>query len=347
MENNPIDLAKNYFYDHLSKGRILKIDEINLDSTEDEFKLYHNLLSKWYFQILDLSFLPELMDDLEEIFIHSPTQIHFKSSTTQETFDCDLTELDLEGAFDILALNHHQDWNYKNPYCSFYGEFRNFPVRYTLIHRSTSPNKKSKLFIRLLQKNIINLNEYKEHSQFLKNAMTKKKNILIAGATGSGKTTFLNSLINELDQNEHLIIIEDTQELNSPSETTTRFITDDKFENKSMNHYMKYALRMSPERIILGEIRSEEIEPALLSMNTGHNGFLATIHANSAVDALKRMALLFKIYSKKDLSYELVLNLVCSNIDYVIFLENKKIVDCIEVYGSQLDQILFDQARIN
>ena len=105
---------------------------------------------------------------------------------------------------------------------------------------------------------------------------------------------------------------------------------------------MKYSMRMSPDRIILGEIRSAETESFLLAMNTGHNGLISTIHANSAKDAIERFALLFKIYSSKDLSYELVLKLICNNIDYVIFLKNKSVKEVISVYGSEDNQIFYE-----
>ncbi len=110
-----------------------------------------------------------------------------------------------------------------------------------------------------------------------------------------------------------------------------------------MNEYLSYSLRMSPDRIILGEIRSKEVESSLLAMNTGHNGFLTTIHANSAKDALTRLALLFKIYSAKDLSYELILKLVTQNIDYVIHMEDKKILEIIDVFGSNQENVFFEK----
>ena len=118
----------------------------------------------------------------------------------------------------------------------------------------------------------------------------------LTGPSGSGKTTFLNSLVNEIPSDEHIVCIEDTKEIYLEDKLHTRLLSQ-KEQNKSMKDYCKYALRMSPERILLGEIRAEEIVSMILAMNTGHDGFMSTIHANNAKDTLHRLALLFNIHS--------------------------------------------------
>ena len=105
---------------------------------------------------------------------------------------------------------------------------------------------------------------------------------------------------------------------------------------------MTNSLRMSPDRIVVGEMRSDEVEPFLLAMNTGHKGLLSTIHANNAVDTLHRIALMFKVYSAKDLAFDLVLKLAATNIDAVVYLKNKKVVEIIQVFGSEQSNIFFD-----
>jgi Flp pilus assembly CpaF family ATPase len=99
---------------------------------------------------------------------------------------------------------------------------------------------------------------------------------------------------------------------------------------------------MSPERMVLGEIRSHEVTPFIMAMNNGHKGFMSSIHANSASDALHRLALLFCLYSEtKSLDFEMVLKLICKNIDIVVYMENKKVVEVIEVLGSEKDNCFY------
>ncbi|MBT4792755.1 MAG: Flp pilus assembly complex ATPase component TadA, partial [Halobacteriovoraceae bacterium] len=325
IDFNPIEEAKSLFKKNLQKGKILSLKELDLKIEEDdELNLSRNLLKKWYLTINSMSFLPPLLN-IEEIFIHSPSHIVIKNAVNESPLDTDLTKDDLLMICEILAQKNNLHWNYTTPFASFYSEIQGVKVRVSMIHYSATPNSQSKIFIRILNNTIIPLESYNTNNKLFKKIIQEKKNILIAGATASGKTTFTNTLINQISPDEHIIIIEDTQELMSNGSTSTRLLCDPNNQNKSMNHYLSYSLRMSPERIILGEIRGKEAESSLLAMNTGHNGFISTIHANSAHESLHRLALLFKIYSSKDLPFEVVLKLITSNIDYVVFLENKKI----------------------
>lgn len=333
--------AKIDFKQKLSKGLILGINELKLAASDEDFHQYNRIIQNWYYQIQDLNFLPKLGVNTQEVAIHSPTHIIYTQNGEQEELDTDLTTDDLQTAFEILATKYKQDWNYTTPFCSFKGELQNKEVRFTLIHHSASSEKISKLFIRIHKKDIIELNTFK-HAEFLEKAIIDKKNILIAGSTGSGKTTLINSLLSKTKASEHLAIIEDTEELISPNLNTTRFLADDHCINKSMKDYLSYAMRISPERIILGELRSSEVEAAILAMNTGHNGFLSTIHANSAVDSIHRMAMLFKLYAKHDLNYELILKLITKNIDYIVFMKDKQVTEIIEVFGAEAESIIFD-----
>jgi Flp pilus assembly CpaF family ATPase len=170
-----------------------------------------------------------------------------------------------------------------------------------------------------------------------------KKNILIAGSTGSGKTTLVNSLISNIPKSDHVLVLEDTKELISPHEHTTRLLSNTD-HNQSLDTLLTYGLRISPQRIILGEMRSHEVQTFILAMNTGHNGMMTTLHANSAKDSISRAAMMFMMYGNSNLSYEMALKLICQNIDHVIYIENKKIIEIIDVYGSEKSNIFFDKA---
>ncbi len=135
-----------------------------------------------------------------------------------------------------------------------------------------------------------------EMLQYLQRAVKNRRNILIAGGTGSGKTTMLNVLSAFIGSDERIVTIEDTAELQLRQEHVA------KMETRPPNvegggairerQLVINALRMRPDRIILGEVRGEEALDMLQAMNTGHDGSLATIHANSCADAVNRLEMM-------------------------------------------------------
>ncbi len=158
-------------------------------------------------------------------------------------------------------------------------------------------------------------------------AITKRKVIVIAGASGSGKTSFANSVLfrmSELTPHDFCIILQDTQELQSQI-TDTEYQTSS--HNVSLNDLVVDALRMSPDRIIIGEIRTGFVALEFLkSCNVGCNGSLVTIHADSASDTMARFAELLSEVSQNNMD-----SLIKKNIDLVIFLENKKVIEILEI----------------
>jgi pilus assembly protein CpaF len=118
-------------------------------------------------------------------------------------------------------------------------------------------------------------------------------NILVSGGTGSGKTTLLNALSSFIPENERVVTIEDAAELRLQQEHVVRLETrPPNAEGRgevSMRDLVKNALRMRPDRIIVGEVRSAEAMDMLQAMNTGHEGSLTTVHANTPRDAIGRL----------------------------------------------------------
>jgi len=132
-----------------------------------------------------------------------------------------------------------------------------------------------------------------EIKTFLEKAVSEKQNILISGGTGSGKTSTLNALSNFIPENERIITIEDSAEIkiNHPHLIQLE-ARPPNIEGKgeiTIRNLVKNALRMRPDRIIIGEVRGAEALDMLQAMNTGHKGSLTTIHANSALEALYRL----------------------------------------------------------
>jgi len=132
-----------------------------------------------------------------------------------------------------------------------------------------------------------------EMAAYLQAAVATRLNIVVSGGTGSGKTTTLNALSSFIADDERILTIEDTAELQLQQEHVGRMETrPPNVEGKgevTPRHCIKNALRMRPDRIIVGETRGEEVIDMLQAMNTGHDGSMTTIHANNARDGISRL----------------------------------------------------------
>ncbi len=133
----------------------------------------------------------------------------------------------------------------------------------------------------------------------LEKAVKEMKNILVVGNTGSGKTTMLNALLGETENTQRVIIIEDTNELIPPNNISTKMLTRFDPQNKvpliDQSLLVQQALRMRPDRIIVGEVRGAEAKDLILALSTGHGGGLGTLHAENANQALLRLEMLVSL----------------------------------------------------
>ena len=168
MSINPIGIAKEHFKESLTKGQILSLNEINLPCDEEESSSYQQILTKWYTSITKLDFLPEDLSNLEEIFIHGPTNMVIKDAKQRVHFESDLTIEDIHLMGEILVYKKKLSWNYKEPFVSFYAKINKQKVRISLIHYSASPSGNSKIFIRVLNDHVIKLEQYNGPQNFYK-----------------------------------------------------------------------------------------------------------------------------------------------------------------------------------
>jgi type IV secretion system protein VirB11 len=124
----------------------------------------------------------------------------------------------------------------------------------------------------------------------IRRAVMDRKNILVAGGTGSGKTTLVNAILAEPSfRKDRVVLIEDTKELQCPAEDKVELLTKSTEPCVTMTDLLRMTMRLRPDRIIIGEVRGPEALAMLKAWNTGHPGGVATIHANSAADALRRI----------------------------------------------------------
>jgi len=160
-----------------------------------------------------------------------------------------------------------------------------------------------------------------EIGEFLKAIVQARLNVLISGGTGTGKTTLLNIMSGFIPNNERIVTIEDAAELQLRQDHVVRLETRPaNIEGRgeiAQRELVKNALRMRPDRIILGEVRGAESIDMLQAMNTGHDGSLTTVHANSARDALTRIETLVSM-AGFNLAAKAMRHYVCSALDVII-----------------------------
>lgn len=175
---------------------------------------------------------------------------------------------------------------------------------------------------------------------FLNQAVQAKQNIIISGGTGSGKTTLLNVLSSFIPSRERVVTIEDTAELQVGVKNIVRLETRPQIGSEepiTIYHLLKNALRMRPDRIVIGECRGVEAWDMLVAMNTGHEGSMTTLHANTAVDALRRLESMI-MRSGIEAPRLMIQEDIASTVDFVIQVERthegkRRIVEITEILG--------------
>ncbi len=183
--------------------------------------------------------------------------------------------------------------------------------------------------------------------KFLEACVVGRLNVVISGGTGTGKTTLLNVLSNFIPPDERIITIEDAVELRLQQEHVLRMeARPPNIEGKGeikIRDLVRNALRMRPDRIIVGEVRGAEALDMLQAMNTGHDGSLTTVHANSPRDALARIETMV-LMAGMDLTLKAIRGQMASAIDLIIHLQRlkdgtRKITHIVEVQGMEGETI--------
>lgn len=211
------------------------------------------------------------------------------------------------------------------------------------------------LSIRKFSRRPLTLNKLVDHGALSKNAMRflravvqARLNVLISGGTGSGKTTMLNAMSSFIDERQRIVTIEDAAELQLQQDHVVRLETRPPNAEGAgaiaQRDLVKNALRMRPDRIVIGEVRGSEAFDMLQAMNTGHDGSMTTIHANTARDALSRLEQMVSMIGG-DFPLSAIRGQIGAGINLVVQLNrlsdgSRRVMSISEITGLEGDKIM-------
>lgn len=229
-------------------------------------------------------------DDVCEIMVNDDSKIWIDTFSKGLVYTGKILTNDIVSNIIVQIANHsHKICNKDNPLLE--AEILNMRFQGFL-----SPDivKNSSFCIRKHAKKIFNLDDYvhnktmtKYQKEIIIQAIYNRKNIIVAGGTGSGKTTLVNALLFEIAKlNNRIIIIEDTKELKCDAENKLALIST---KTTSMEDLLRATLRSRSDRIIVGEVRGSEAFTLINAWSTGHKGGISTVHSNSAFHTLTRI----------------------------------------------------------
>lgn len=315
-----INYLNNYILSYASKNKIeLEIEEVNKYSKE------------LFYDLRGLGVLENFLEDdlINEIMINSYDQIYIEKEG--DIFKSHInfrSEKELDRIIQKIVSDSGREVNISNPIvdANLYDGSR---VNIVLPPIS---NNNPIITIRKFSKHKLSVKDLidsgsltEELAEFLRKLVKSKYNIMIGGATSSGKTTFLNVLSNFIDDNERIITIEDSRELQIQNKQNlislqTRNANSSNKGQITIKDLIRNSLRMRPDRIIVGEVRSDETVDMLQAMSTGHDGSLSTAHANSAKDMISRLETMV-LRSGEKIPIEAVRRMINSSIEILIHLD--------------------------
>ena len=280
--------------------------------------------------------------NITEVYVNQDNMLRIESYSGRFNTEIKLTDDHIKRVCEAISGYNKEIIREDKPMLAV--ELSNLYLRAQLMYPPLT--KKPTFFLRKKPERIFTLEEYIElgtisetYAAYLLDAISNRKNILVVGGTGSGKTTFLNALINKLSiiaPKERILILEDTPELQCNSDDVQRLqLPANRNTIATMQDLVYVSLRLSPERIIVGEVRDKSAYDLLKAWNTGHSGGFSTFHADSAYDALDRLeAMITESQQVNAGNIETIKRMIGKTIDCIIFLEKKSIdgktVRCVE-----------------
>lgn len=247
--------------------------------------------------------ISDLMNDPEvtEIILNSRCDIWFEKKGTLECLtDGFISDLTFDNFMHRLCTEAKVQTSLEVPFTN--GRIADFRLH---IASAEMTGKSPALTMRRLRQSAFDFQDLeksnwssKEGIQILKQWILEHKNFLVIGETGSGKTSLLNTCLQEISSHERAVIIEDTDEIIVPNKASLKLLTRQQNPHLTtidMTELVKQSLRMRPDRLIVGEVRSGEAKDLVLALSTGHRGSMGTLHASSPQQALIRLEMLVQL----------------------------------------------------
>ena len=342
-------------FDEMAKIEISRI--IDERSSIKSREIRERLVIELFQETLKLGPIEDLLADpaVSEIMVNSFDKIYVEKNGIIELSDKKfMTEAFLKKAIDTIVEKVNRNINTNSPMVD--ARLEKDGSRVNAVIKPISV-KGPVLTIRKFTKDYVGIQSLIKNNtmnvqiaEFLEAAVKAKMNILISGSTGSGKTTLLNILSEFISTKERIITIEDSAELklNHPHVVTleSKPSTPDDKNEITIRDLVKNSLRMRPDRIIVGECRSDEALDMLQAMGTGHSGSMTSIHANNARNALSRVETLVMLVGS-ELSSKAIKEQIVAAIDIVVQIKrfkdgSRKIDQVTEVTGMEGDIITTD-----
>ncbi|PAF49440.1 ATPase [Helicobacter sp. 12S02232-10] len=282
---------------------------------------------------------PYLEKDINEIIFNDQKEMYLTKGSEYEKIECpEFDENFLIHFCEQLATYRNLYFNVSVPHLSC--SIPNTRYRVNALHPSITANNKIAVCIRVPNTNKFSIEAFSLGKKVIEKNISyndilqlanQGKNILVSGGTASGKTSFVNCLVEEIPIDERVITIEDSPELHLKNPNLVSIVVGKNEDaNYSYEKALNDAMRMSPQRVLLGEIDTRNVSLFLRLANTGHSGMISTLHSNSVQDAIFAIGLNVKMGSGKDIDSEALLDFFISGIDYIIQIKkigNERVIE--------------------
>jgi pilus assembly protein CpaF len=293
---------------------------------------------------------------ISEVIINRLDNVYVEKDGEMIRLDAKFSEEEVEDFAQTIAHHNRKDFDKDHPILD-----GNLPdgSRINIIHKDYT-NAQHAITIRRYLKSIKSFEGSpgifglsSEWVEFLKILVKARTNIIVSGGTGVGKTTLLNLLLQEIQNKERVITIEDTRELQFNLPNVVRLEARPPLIDRTgltIRDLLKNTLRMRPDRIIVGEVRGGEVFDLLQAMNTGHEGSMTSVHANSPGECLLRLENLYML-AGYDLPLKALRYQISSAIDFIVQIRRDKngqrvIHQITEVANMEGDKILMQDVGV-